>query len=105
MLEQIFHYAGIPTLIGLVALYFAYRVMILGDIKSIRGKGKPEPKDKEGYCRDAGRLLIFFAVGTFLMGVLESINAFVAARLLEWVLVLVFLATDILNTVCVSCPV
>ena len=51
MLEQIFHFAGIPTLIGLVALYFAYRVMILGDIKSIRSKDKPEPKDKEGYCR------------------------------------------------------
>ena len=89
MLDQIFHYAGIPTLIGLVALYFAYRVMILGDIKSIRGKDKSEPKDKEGYCRDAGRLLIFFAIGTFLMGVLESINAIAAlVQIIIWVSVL-----------------
>ena len=89
MLEQFLHFAGIPTLIGLVALYFAYRVMVLKDIKAIRGKGKPEPKDKEGYCRDAGRLLIFFAVGTFLMGVLESINAVAAlVQIIVWVVVL-----------------
>ena len=89
MPEQIFHYAGIPTLIGLVALYFAYRVMILGDIKSIRGKDKSEPKDKEGYCRDAGRLLIFIAIGTSLMGVLESINAIAAlVQIIIWVIVL-----------------
>ena len=74
MFGQIMELAGIPMLIGGVCLYFAYRVMYLQDTKAIRGKNKPEPKDKESYCRDAGRLLLFFAAGTFLMGVLETIN-------------------------------
>ena len=59
MLGQIMEQAGIPILIGMVCLYFAYRVLILKDIKAIRGKDKPEPEDKEGYCRDIGRLLVF----------------------------------------------
>ena len=49
MLGQIMEQAGISILVGCVCLYFAYRVMILKDIKAIRGKGKPEPEDKEGY--------------------------------------------------------
>ena len=51
MLGQIMEQAGISILVGCVCLYFAYRVMILKDIKAIRGKGKPEPEDKEGYCK------------------------------------------------------
>ena len=54
MLGQIMEQAGISILVGCVCLYFAYRVMILKDIKAIRGKGKPDPEDKEGYCRDTG---------------------------------------------------
>ena len=76
-------------MIGLVALYVADRVTVQMDLKGVLGKNKPEPKDKEGYCRDAGRLLIFFAVGTFLMGVLESINAVAAlVQIIVWVVVL-----------------
>ena len=55
MLGQIMEQAGISILVGCVCLYFAYRVMILKDIKAIRGKGKPDPEDKEGYCRDTGK--------------------------------------------------
>ena len=68
MLGQIMEQAGISILVGCVCLYFAYRVMILKDIKAIRGKGKPDPEDKEGYCRDTGRLLVFFGIGSFIMG-------------------------------------
>lgn len=74
MFGQIFEGSGIPLLIGGVCLYFAYRVMILKDTKALRGKDKAEPEDKEGYCADAGKLLIFFAAGSFLMGILETIN-------------------------------
>jgi len=92
MFEQFMDKALIPTLIGLVALYFAYRVMVLKDTKSIRGKNKPEPQDKEGYCRDSGRLLIFFAIGTFLMGVLETINPLIAfVQIVIWIVVMVVL--------------
>ena len=88
MFGQILEQAGIPMLIGGVFLYYAYRVMFLGDTKAIRGKNKPEPKDKEGYCRDAGKLLLFFAAGSFLMGILETINelaAFIQAGI--WIVI------------------
>jgi hypothetical protein len=78
MLAQIFEHSGVSVLIGLVALYFAYRVMIQKDLKGVLGKNKPEPEDKEGFSRDTGRLLLFFAAGSFLMAVLELFNPTVA---------------------------
>ena len=63
MLAQIFEHSGVSVLIGLVALYFAYRVMVQKDLKGVLGKNKPEPEDKEGFSRDTGRLLLFFAAG------------------------------------------
>ena len=56
MLAQIFEHSGVSVLIGLVALYFAYRVMVQKDLKGVLGKNKPEPEDKEGFSRDTGRL-------------------------------------------------
>ena len=88
MLGQIMEQAGIPILIGMVCLYFAYRVLILKDIKAIRGKDKPEPEDKEGYCRDIGRLLVFFGLGSFLMGILEMVHPMAALiQTVVWVVV------------------
>ena len=78
MLAQIFEHSGVSVLIGLVALYFAYRVMVQKDLKGVLGKNKPEPEDKEGFSRDTGRLLLFFAAGSFLMAVLELFNPTVA---------------------------
>ena len=96
MLGQIMEQAGIPILIGMVCLYFAYRVLlyfayrvlILKDIKAIRGKDKPEPEDKEGYCRDIGRLLVFFGLGSFLMGILEMVHPMAAlVQTVLWVVI------------------
>ena len=42
MLAQIFEHSGVSVLIGLVALYFAYRVMVQKDLKGVLGKNKPE---------------------------------------------------------------
>ena len=81
--------AGISILIGCVCFYFAYRVLVLKDIKAIRGRGKPEPKDKEGYCRDTGRLLVFFGIGSFIMGALEMVNPMAALiEMVTWLVIL-----------------
>ena len=45
MLAQIFEHSGVSVLIGLVALYFAYRVMVQKDLKGVLGKNKPEPEE------------------------------------------------------------
>ena len=88
MFGQILGQSGIPLLIGGVCLYFAYRVMMLKDYKALRGKGKPEPKDVDGYCADAGKLLLFFAAVSFLMGVLETVSPMAALiQSVVWVLI------------------
>ena len=75
MASAIFEHTGVSILIGMVSLYYAYRVMVLKDVRAVVGKNKPEPKDKEGFCRDTGKLIIFFAIGSFLMAGLELFNA------------------------------
>ena len=88
MFGQFLGGSGIPLLIGGVCLYFAYRVMILKDTKALRGKDKPEPEDKDGYCADSGKLLIYFAAGAFLMGILETINPIAAfIQTVVWIVV------------------
>ena len=88
MLGQIFEHSGVSILIGLISLYLAYRVMVQKDISSVIGKNKPEPKDKEGFCRDTGKLIIFFAVGSFLMAVVELLSPMAALiQMIVWVVI------------------
>ena len=50
MLAQIFEHSGVSVLIGLVALYFAYRVMVQKDLKGVllqQGHRKAAPV----FCR------------------------------------------------------
>ena len=88
MASAIFEHTGVSILIGMVSLYYAYRVMVLKDVRAVVGKNKPEPKDKEGFCRDTGKLIIFFAIGSFLMAGLELFNAMVAfVQMAVWVVI------------------
>ena len=89
MAATVFKHTGVSILIGLIALYYAYRVMVQKDVKAVTGKNKPEPKDKEGFCRDTGKLIIFFAIGSFLMAVLEMFNPTVAfVQMAVWVVII-----------------
>ncbi|MBQ9027999.1 MAG: hypothetical protein IJ110_04450 [Lachnospiraceae bacterium] len=89
MLSQIFEHSGVSLLIGGIALYFAYVVMVKKDIRGVLGKNKPEPKDKEGFCRDTGKLILFFAAGSFLMAVLEMIDPTIAlVQMAVWVVII-----------------
>ena len=78
MASAIFEHTGVSILIGMVSQ----------DVRAVVGKNKPEPKDKEGFCRDTGKLIIFFAIGSFLMAGLELFNATVAfVQMAVWVVI------------------
>ena len=89
MAAAIFEQSGVSVLIGVIALYFAYRVMVQKDVKGVLPKNKPEPKDKDGFCRDVGKLILFFAAGSFLMAVLELFNPTVALlQMAAWIVII-----------------
>ena len=62
----------IPIGIGLVLLYFAFRFLVLKNTGVVRSKTKPEPRDKEGYCRAGGKILAFFGAGILISGLIET---------------------------------
>ena len=74
MLQQVISQSIIPILIGVVFLFFAIRVLVFKDTWMMRGRNKPEPKDKEGFCKEAGMILLFSSVAAFAVAVLEVID-------------------------------
>ena len=62
----------LPVIAGLVILYFSFRFLVLKNTSVVRSKTKPEPRDKEGYCRAGGLILAFFGAGVLLSGLLET---------------------------------
>lgn len=89
MLSQLLQLSGVSVLIGLISLYFAYRVMVQKDYKAVLGKNKPAPKDTDGFCKDTGKLILFFAAGSFLMAVLELFNPTIALlQMAVWIVII-----------------
>mgnify|MGYP006876753647 CR=1 FL=1 len=76
--EMFLEQAGIPLLIFVVCIYYAIRLLVLQDVNAIRGKDKAPVRDEKGYAMGAGKLLLFFAAATFLMGILVFINVYAA---------------------------
>ena len=64
----------IPLVMGAVVMFVAVRVLVFKDISWLRNKFKPDPKDMEGYCKAAGKILIFFGACAFVMAFLETIS-------------------------------
>ena len=73
-IEEVMSQAGIPLLIFVVCVYYGMRLMLLQDIKSIRGKGKPPVKNEKAYAKSAGKLILLFAAFTLIMGVLIFVS-------------------------------
>lgn len=92
MLQDILNKSGIPLLACAVSLYYAYRVMILKDTRSLRGQQSSVPDDADAYCRDAGLLLLFFAAGALIMAVLELYDQMIAfAQIALWTVITMLL--------------
>lgn len=74
ILEQ----SGIPLLLFVICMYYAWRLLALKDVESIRGKGKPPLKDPDHYAMGAGKLIVFFGLSTLVMAVLVLVNVQIA---------------------------
>ena len=72
--NTIMEQSGIPLLLFVICMYYAWRLLALKDVDSIRGKGKPPVKDPEKYAAGAGKLIIFFGLSTLLMAGLVLVN-------------------------------
>lgn len=73
-IERIVQQAGIPLLVFMVCIYYGMRLLLLHDMEAIRNKNKPPVKNKTGYTRMGGILILFLAGITLLMAILLFIN-------------------------------
>lgn len=64
MIEKIMQEMGLPLLFTVLLLYYAIKLLVFQDIESIRPKGRPPIRDKKGYGREAGILVLVFAAIT-----------------------------------------
>ena len=62
--------ALIPLLMTVVLIYYSFRLLFLQDVDSIYGKNKKKPKDKEGFAKAAGKLMVFLAAASLGMAVI-----------------------------------
>ena len=69
--------ALIPLLMTVVLIYYSFRLLFLQDVDSIYGKNKKKPKDKEGFAKAAGKLMVFLAAASLGMAVIMYCIAFV----------------------------
>ena len=57
------------SLMTVVLIYYSFRLLFLQDVDSIYGKNKKKPKDKEGFAKAAGKLMVFLAAASLGMAV------------------------------------
>ncbi|WP_044914275.1 hypothetical protein [Butyrivibrio sp. WCE2006] len=59
--------SGISILLFVICAYYAYKLLVLKDYKSVRSREEKPPKDIDGYCRAAGLIVVFFGISTLVM--------------------------------------
>ncbi|MCD7818822.1 MAG: hypothetical protein LUH07_07200 [Lachnospiraceae bacterium] len=60
--------AAIPLLMFVVLAYYSFRLLVLHDTEAIRGKTNYKKlKNKDKYTEEAGKLMLFLAVGSLIM--------------------------------------
>lgn len=77
-MEIILEQAGIPLLLFVICMYYGIRLLVLQDVKGIRGKDQPPVKDEKAYAKEGGKLILFFGGATFVMAILTFVNMYVA---------------------------
>ena len=70
--------AMIPLMMTLVLGYYAARLLIFHDTESITGKKGAKFKDKEKYVTESGKLILFLAVGSFVIAIVMYFNTYAA---------------------------
>ena len=72
--------ALIPLLMTVVLAYYSFRLLVLQDVDSIYGKNKKKPKDKEGFAKAAGKLMVFLTIASLGMAVIMYWSGFCPHR-------------------------
>jgi 4-hydroxybenzoate polyprenyltransferase len=88
-MEGFLSQAMIPLLMVIILAYYAVRLLVLHDIDAIRGKDKSRKlKNEEMYAKEAGKLMLFLAVGSLVMAVLLYWNTVAAVvEVLIWIVI------------------
>lgn len=62
----------LPLLMAAGLGYYAYRILVLNDISSLKGKDEKHKKfkDEKKYAQGAGKLMIFLAIACVIMPVI-----------------------------------
>lgn len=92
-MERFMSGATIPILMFVVLGYYAVRLLVLHDIDSIRGKNSGKKvKDEKMYAKEAGKLILFLAVGSLIMAVIMYWNTVAAFGVIFiWVIIFAIL--------------
>ncbi|MCR5656971.1 MAG: hypothetical protein K6G06_05845 [Butyrivibrio sp.] len=91
-INYILEQSGIPLLLTAIAIYYAVRLLVFKDYETVRGRGKDAPKDIDAYCKNAGLVIIFFAISTLVMAVLVLFNPVIGfAQILICTIIMVVL--------------
>ncbi len=73
-MEQYLSEAMIPLLMTVILGYYSFRLLVLHDVAAIRGKEQKKLKNEEKYAREAGKLMLFLALGSLIMAILIHFN-------------------------------
>lgn len=79
----------IPLLMFVALAYYAVRLLVLHDIDAIRGKDRTKKlKNEEMYAKEAGKLMLFLAVGSLVMIGVMYFNAIASVAVIcVWIVV------------------
>lgn len=77
-LETILQQSGLQLLVFGACVYYGIRLLLLHDIRAIRGKDKPPVREEEKYTKTAGILIMFFGVVTLVMAALMFVSPYIA---------------------------
>ena len=81
-MEKIMQEMGLPLLFTVLLLYYAVKLLVFEDVDSIRPKGRPPVKDKKGYGREAGILVLIFAAISLVASFCMLIHPFLGISLI-----------------------
>lgn len=76
--DEILGQAGIPLVMFMVCMYYAFRLIILNDVAVIRSKDKGPVRNQKKYSKTAGLLIVMLGLAALIMAILIFINLYIA---------------------------
>ncbi len=73
--EQILGQLAIPALLAILLIYYAVKLLVFKDVDAVRPAGKKPLKDRDGYAREAGILVLIFGICSAVMAGIMLVSA------------------------------